>query len=34
MQTIALHTRLKAGNEEQYERVHTVIPVKCGLAGE
>jgi L-rhamnose mutarotase len=26
MQTIALHTRLKAGCEEEYERVHRVIP--------
>lgn len=26
MQTIALHTRLKAGSELDYERVHEVIP--------
>ena len=26
MQTIALHTRLKAGYEAEYERVHEVIP--------
>jgi L-rhamnose mutarotase len=26
MQQIALHTRLKAGSEEEYERVHEVIP--------
>ena len=26
MQTIALHTRLKAGREAEYERVHAVIP--------
>jgi L-rhamnose mutarotase len=26
MQQIALHTRLRAGKEEEYERVHEVIP--------
>jgi L-rhamnose mutarotase len=26
MQRIALHTRLKAGKEEEYEKVHAVIP--------
>ncbi|HZM75997.1 MAG TPA: L-rhamnose mutarotase [Candidatus Limnocylindrales bacterium] len=26
MQTIALHTRLKAGKESEYERVHAAIP--------
>ncbi len=28
METIALHTRLKAGAEEEYERVHAVIPAE------
>jgi len=26
MQTVALHTRLKAGKEKEYERVHAIIP--------
>ncbi len=26
MQTVALHTRLKAGSEEEYERIHKMIP--------
>jgi L-rhamnose mutarotase len=32
MQTIALHTRLKAGSEEEYERVHKVIPADLDAA--
>jgi len=28
VQRIALHTRLKAGKEEEYERVHASIPAK------
>ncbi len=32
MQTIALHTRLRPGCEQEYERVHTVIPVELDAA--
>jgi L-rhamnose mutarotase len=32
MQTIALHTRLKAGCEGEYERVHQVIPPELDAA--
>ncbi len=32
MQTVALHTRLKAGKEEDYDRVHATIPVELDAA--
>jgi L-rhamnose mutarotase len=32
MQVIALHTRLKAGSEADYERVHEVIPPDLDVA--
>ncbi|MGC9670762.1 L-rhamnose mutarotase [Planosporangium sp. 12N6] len=32
MQTVALHTRLKAGSEEEYERIHRVIPADLDAA--
>ena len=32
MQTVALHTRLKAGCEAEYERVHEVIPPELDTA--
>jgi L-rhamnose mutarotase len=32
VETIALHTRLKAGCEEEYERVHQVIPADLDAA--
>ena len=32
MQRIALHTRLKAGREADYERVHAVIPADLDSA--
>jgi L-rhamnose mutarotase len=32
MQTIALHTRLRPGREEDYERVHAAIPAELDAA--
>jgi L-rhamnose mutarotase len=32
METVALHTRLKAGREEEYERVHRTIPADLHAA--
>lgn len=32
MERIALHTRLKAGKESEYERVHAQIPVELDVA--
>ena len=32
MQRIALHTRLKPGKEEEYEKVHAVIPADLDAA--
>ena len=32
MQRIALHTRLAPGKEEEYERVHAVIPAELDTA--
>ncbi|AYY14207.1 L-rhamnose mutarotase [Actinobacteria bacterium YIM 96077] len=32
MERIALHTRLKPGKEEEYERVHAVIPPELDAA--
>jgi L-rhamnose mutarotase len=32
MQRIALHTRLAAGKEEEYEKVHAVIPADLDAA--
>jgi L-rhamnose mutarotase len=32
MERIALHTRLKAGREDEYERVHAVIPPDLRMA--
>jgi L-rhamnose mutarotase len=32
VQTIALHTRLKAGCEAEYERIHKVIPADLDAA--
>jgi L-rhamnose mutarotase len=32
MERIALHTRLKPGKEEEYERVHAVIPADLDAA--
>ena len=32
MDRIALHTRLKAGSEQEYERVHDVIPADLDAA--
>src|SRR4051794_18064965 len=32
MQTVALHTRLKAGCEREYERIHAVIPPELDAA--
>jgi L-rhamnose mutarotase len=32
MPRVALHTRLKAGKEEEYDRVHKVIPAELDVA--
>jgi L-rhamnose mutarotase len=32
MERIALHTRLKAGREQEYEQVHAVIPADLEVA--
>jgi len=32
MQTVALHTRLRAGKEDEYERVHAEIPADLDVA--
>lgn len=31
-QTVALHTRLKQGREEEYDRVHAVVPAELDTA--
>jgi L-rhamnose mutarotase len=32
METVALHTRLKAGKEADYDRIHAVIPAELDVA--
>ena len=32
METVALHTRLKAGREADYDRVHATIPTELDVA--
>jgi len=32
METVALHTRLKAGKEADYDRIHAVIPADLDVA--